>query len=100
MGRGGATSKLFVNSVLNSCSRHGPALGNQAAILTLFYCVFKGAAGTVRGTDDVFNSTAGGLLSGSLYKSAAQTWPTTAKYSVFGGVFVSGVNFALRSGYM
>lgn len=33
--QGGATPKLFVNSVLNSCSRYGPALANQSAIITM-----------------------------------------------------------------
>merc|ERR1712070_17942 len=35
--QGGATKKLFVNSVLNSCSRYGPGMGNQAAIITMYY---------------------------------------------------------------
>ena len=35
--QGGATPKLFLNSVLNSCSRYGPALANQSAIITMYY---------------------------------------------------------------
>merc|ERR1719379_2278885 len=39
--KGGATTKLFVNSVLNSCSQYGPFLGNQSAIITMYYVCFN-----------------------------------------------------------
>ena len=39
--QGGATPKLFLNSVLNSCSRYGPALANQSAIITMYYVPWR-----------------------------------------------------------
>merc|ERR1719511_463248 len=72
--QGGATSKLFVNSVLNSCSRYGPALGNQSAIITMYYVSFNNLISWVRGADDVVNAASAGAFSGALYKAAGRSW--------------------------
>merc|ERR1712113_577736 len=80
--QGGATSKLFVNSVLNSCSRYGPYLGNQSAIITMYYVTFTNLISWIRGADDTLNATSAGAVSGALYKSAARSWEPMAKYSV------------------
>merc|ERR1719482_2325551 len=47
--KGGATSKLFINSVLNSCGRYGPFVGNQAAIITMYYVTFNNLVQWLRG---------------------------------------------------
>ena len=62
--QGGATSKLFVNSVLNSCSRYGPALGNQSAIITMYYVSFNNLISWLRGADDMGNAATSGAQIG------------------------------------
>merc|ERR1719281_1412944 len=94
--QGGATSKLFLNSVLNSCSRYGPALGNQSAIITMYYVTFTNLFSWVRGADDMGNATCAGLASGALYKSAARTWQPVAKYSLGSAVLFSGLDQMMR----
>eukprot|EP00444_Apocalathium_aciculiferum_P025378 CAMPEP_0183433758 /NCGR_PEP_ID=MMETSP0370-20130417/61595_1 /TAXON_ID=268820 /ORGANISM="Peridinium aciculiferum, Strain PAER-2" /LENGTH=220 /DNA_ID=CAMNT_0025620171 /DNA_START=99 /DNA_END=759 /DNA_ORIENTATION=- len=86
--QGGATSKLFLNSVLNSSTRYGPALGNQSAIITMFYVSFHSLISWVRDEDDVLNAASAGMLAGGFYKIAARSWQPVAKYSaVSAGVF-------------
>lgn len=96
LSRGGATTKLRVNSVLNSCSTKGPGLANQAAIMTMFYVGFNNFLGWVRGEEDIYNSTAAGMISGALYKSSGSI-KSLAKYSVAGGVVFSGLDYAFRN---
>lgn len=96
LSRGGATTKLRVNSILNSCSTKGPGLANQAAIMTMFYVGFNNFFGWVRGEEDIYNSTAAGIISGALYKSSAGM-KTLAKYSVAGGLVFSGLDYAFRN---
>eukprot|EP00448_Togula_jolla_P008350 CAMPEP_0170609136 /NCGR_PEP_ID=MMETSP0224-20130122/21959_1 /TAXON_ID=285029 /ORGANISM="Togula jolla, Strain CCCM 725" /LENGTH=204 /DNA_ID=CAMNT_0010934413 /DNA_START=60 /DNA_END=675 /DNA_ORIENTATION=- len=96
--QGGATSKLFVNSVLNSCSRYGPALGNQSAIITMHYVAFNNLISWIRGTDDVGNAVSAGALAGGLYKIAARGWQIKAKYSAASAVLFSGLDFAMEAG--
>eukprot|EP00440_Ansanella_granifera_P056254 gb/GFBE01060971.1/.p1 GENE.gb/GFBE01060971.1/~~gb/GFBE01060971.1/.p1 ORF type:complete len:170 (+),score=30.23 gb/GFBE01060971.1/:1-510(+) len=98
--QGGATPKLFVNSVLNSCSRYGPALGNQSAIITMYYVCFNNIISFVRGADDVGNAAGAGALSGALYKSASRSWQPIAKYSAASCLFFTGLDFAMRGGHI
>eukprot|EP00933_Yihiella_yeosuensis_P065939 TRINITY_DN69961_c0_g1_i1.p1 TRINITY_DN69961_c0_g1~~TRINITY_DN69961_c0_g1_i1.p1 ORF type:complete len:170 (-),score=36.20 TRINITY_DN69961_c0_g1_i1:170-679(-) len=98
--QGGATTKLFVNSVLNSCSRYGPALANQSAIITMYYVCFSNIIGWVRGADDFGNAAAAGACGGALYKSAARSWVPMAKYSASSCVLFTGVDFMMRGGYI
>eukprot|EP00928_Gymnodinium_smaydae_P084616 TRINITY_DN678_c0_g1_i1.p2 TRINITY_DN678_c0_g1~~TRINITY_DN678_c0_g1_i1.p2 ORF type:complete len:171 (+),score=29.20 TRINITY_DN678_c0_g1_i1:88-600(+) len=97
--QGGATSKLLVNSVLNSCSRYGPALGNQSAIITMYYVTFMNLIGWIRGTDDVGNSTAAGVLGGALYKVSARGWQPKAKYAGAAGTLFTALDLGMRQGY-
>mmetsp|Transcript_22130 Transcript_22130/g.33120 ORF Transcript_22130/g.33120 Transcript_22130/m.33120 type:complete len:169 (+) Transcript_22130:3-509(+) len=97
--QGGATSKLFVNSVLNSCSRYGPALGNQSAIITMYYVSFNNLISWIRGTDDVGNAASAGLLAGGLYKAAGRSWQPVAKYSAISAVLFSAVDVGMRGGH-
>lgn len=32
--KGGATPRLFANTMLNSCAAHGPALANRCAVIS------------------------------------------------------------------
>mmetsp|Transcript_147970 Transcript_147970/g.368762 ORF Transcript_147970/g.368762 Transcript_147970/m.368762 type:complete len:169 (-) Transcript_147970:143-649(-) len=98
--QGGATSKLFLNSVLNSSTRYGPALGNQSAIITMFYVSFHGLISWVRGEDDVGNAAAAGLLAGGFYKCAARSWQPPAKYAVVSAGVFSGLDTLVRTGYL
>lgn len=93
--KGGSTTKLRLNSVLNSCSSKGPGLANQAAIMTMFYVGFNNFFGWIRGEEDIFNSTAAGVISGALYKSSAGA-VNAAKYSALGGVVFTGLDYAFR----
>ena len=93
--KGGSTTKLRVNSVLNSCSSKGPGLANQAAIMTMFYVGFNNFFGWIRGEEDMYNSVAAGVISGGLYKSAAGA-AHMAKYSALGGVVFTSLDYAFR----
>ncbi|CAK0875158.1 unnamed protein product [Prorocentrum cordatum] len=97
--QGGATPKLFVNSVLNSSSRYGPALGNQCAVITLFYVTFNNLVSWGRGADDSGNAAVAGGLAGALYKSASRSWQPVAKYSSASAVFFTALDWGTRSGY-
>ncbi|XP_003385589.1 PREDICTED: mitochondrial import inner membrane translocase subunit tim23-like [Amphimedon queenslandica] len=67
----GRTTRLRVNSVLNSCTRRGPFLGNTAAVLALMYSPLCSALAHYRGVDDSINSIAAASITGLLYKSTA-----------------------------
>mmetsp|Transcript_27618 Transcript_27618/g.49952 ORF Transcript_27618/g.49952 Transcript_27618/m.49952 type:complete len:170 (+) Transcript_27618:42-551(+) len=96
--QGGKTPKLFVNSVLNSCSRYGPNLGNQGAVITLYYVCFTNIISMLRGADDVGNAAAAGALGGALYKSFSRSWQSAGKYAVASSVVFTGIDTAMRRG--
>mmetsp|Transcript_44934 Transcript_44934/g.83870 ORF Transcript_44934/g.83870 Transcript_44934/m.83870 type:complete len:170 (-) Transcript_44934:33-542(-) len=96
--QGGATPKLFLNAVLNSCSRYGPALANQSAIITMYYVCLHGFLGFFRTNDDGLNAVGAGAASGALYKVAGRSWQTAAKYSGASCVFFTGIDFLMRTG--
>uniref|UniRef100_A0A7S3TRN0 Mitochondrial import inner membrane translocase subunit tim23 n=1 Tax=Strombidinopsis acuminata TaxID=141414 RepID=A0A7S3TRN0_9SPIT len=98
--QGGATSKLFVNSVLNSCSRYGPTLGNQSAIITMYYVSFHSLISYFRGSDDIGNALSAGAFAGALYKVAARSWQPVGKYAVASMGIFTGLDTLMRGGYM
>mmetsp|Transcript_107680 Transcript_107680/g.207100 ORF Transcript_107680/g.207100 Transcript_107680/m.207100 type:complete len:170 (-) Transcript_107680:78-587(-) len=98
--QGGATPKLFVNSLLNSMSRYGPGMGNQAAIITMYYVCFNNLISWIRGTDDVGNAMSSGAAAGGLYKVAGRSWQAMGKYSAVATVLFTGVDTAMRTGYI
>mmetsp|Transcript_75085 Transcript_75085/g.140060 ORF Transcript_75085/g.140060 Transcript_75085/m.140060 type:complete len:171 (-) Transcript_75085:61-573(-) len=98
--KGGATPKLFVNSVFNSAGRYGPSLGNQSAIITMYYVCLTNIVSWIRGSDDMGNAVTAGALSGALYKSAGRSWPSIARYSAASSVFFTGIDFVMRYGYV
>ncbi len=95
LSKGGATTKLRVNSILNSCSTKGPAIANQAAIMTMFYVGFNNFFGWIRGEEDMYNAGAAGLISGALYKSSHGA-KSIARNSLLGGVVFTGLDYAFR----
>mmetsp|Transcript_59310 Transcript_59310/g.167028 ORF Transcript_59310/g.167028 Transcript_59310/m.167028 type:complete len:170 (+) Transcript_59310:129-638(+) len=97
--QGGATSKLFVNSVLNSSSRFGPALGNQSAIITMYYVTFYNLISWARGADDIGNASSAGFLAGGLYKAAGRSWQAMAKYSAVSTALFTAVDAGMRGGH-
>ncbi|KAF8821673.1 putative mitochondrial inner membrane translocase subunit TIM17 [Cardiosporidium cionae] len=97
--QGGATPKLFVNRVLNSCTTYGPGLANQTAVISLFYYGFNNILRTVRGSDDEIDAAVGGLLAGGLYKITT-SWRSALKYSATACVLFSAVDYGLRRGYI
>jgi import inner membrane translocase subunit TIM23 len=96
LSKGGATTKLRVNAILNSCSTKGPNLANQAAIMTMFYVGFNNLFSWVRGEEDIYNAVSAGALSGALYKSSSGV-KMVAKHSLIGGVVFSGLDYAFRN---
>ncbi|EER15407.1 conserved hypothetical protein [Perkinsus marinus ATCC 50983] len=99
--KGGATSKLRVNAVMNAMSTQGPALANQAAIITMYYVAFNGLVSWARGgKDDQFNALGAGALSGALFKATSGSWIAVAKYSVASAAVFTVVDFAIRNNYI
>lgn len=96
LSKGGATTKLRVNSVLNSCSIKGPGLANQAAIITMFYVGFNNFFGWIRGEEDLYNAGAAGAISGALYKSSSGV-KSIMRHSVLSGVVFTGLDYAFRN---
>lgn len=89
--QGGATPKLRVNAWLNSMSRYGPGMGNQAAIITMYYVCFNNLISWARGTDDVGNAASSGAIAGAMYKVAGRSWQAMGKYSAVATVLFTGV---------
>ncbi|XP_002158574.3 mitochondrial import inner membrane translocase subunit Tim23 isoform X1 [Hydra vulgaris] len=67
----GKTFKLRLNSLLNGCTRRGPFLGNNLAVVALMYGCINAAIETGRGVEDEYNSYASAITAGALFKSTA-----------------------------
>eukprot|EP00731_Ephydatia_muelleri_P003836 Em0002g12a len=63
------TYRLRMNSILNGCTRRGPFLGNNLAVLALMYSSTESLVGHLRGQEDTLNSVAAAAVAGVLYKS-------------------------------
>ncbi|KAF8822693.1 putative mitochondrial inner membrane translocase subunit TIM17 [Cardiosporidium cionae] len=97
--QGGATPKLFVNRVLNSCTAYGPGLANQTAVISLFYYGFNNILRTVRASDDEIDAALSGLLAGGMYKITT-SWRSALKYSTTACAVFTAVDYGLRRGYI
>ncbi|GFE54239.1 ubiquitin-conjugating protein [Babesia ovis] len=99
--KGGATRKLMINSILNTCGTYGPKLGNSAACVTLLYCVMNSTAKLAIGDriDERFVVPIAGFHAGALYKCKG-TWRALAKYSIGSAVAFSAIDYALRNAYI
>eukprot|EP01066_Platyproteum_vivax_P006989 Platyproteum_vivax@DN2623_c0_g1_i2.p1 len=96
--KGGATSKLFINSILNSCGTYGPPFANQAAIITGFYVAFFNLVSWARSADDTLNAAGAGFLAGGLFKITT-SYKAAAKYSAAATVAFTAIDLAMRQGY-
>eukprot|EP01135_Chromosphaera_perkinsii_P002088 Nk52_evm22s217 gene=Nk52_evmTU22s217 len=67
----GKSFNLRVNSILNSCGRRGPLIGNSMGSLAVMYSFIDGVVVKARGEDDMFNTIGSAALTGALYKSTA-----------------------------
>ncbi|XP_065177252.1 uncharacterized protein LOC135807150 [Sycon ciliatum] len=66
------SSKLRLNSVLNSIGRRGPLLANGLGVVVLMYRMTDSAIIKARGNvDDEFNQVGSGALAGVLYRCTA-----------------------------
>ncbi|CEL92352.1 unnamed protein product [Vitrella brassicaformis CCMP3155] len=93
--KGGATSRLFFNSVLNSTSTHGPALANQCAVIAGFYVGFNNLIGWVRGADDIGNAAIAGALAGGLFKITT-SWKAAIRYSLVATGVFTGIDYVFK----
>lgn len=64
-----APPKIKLNTVLNSVTRRGPFLGNNAGVLALGYTCMNAMLAKVRGKRDSANGVLAGVLAGALWKS-------------------------------
>ena len=94
--KGGENRKLFVNSLVNGAVTKGPFLGNQFAVMTMFYVAGYNLINFARGEEDVLNATGAGVISGLLFKSAAG-WKMAGRYGVAGGVVFSGIDWVIKN---
>eukprot|EP00916_Digyalum_oweni_P022812 GHVL01037777.1.p1 GENE.GHVL01037777.1~~GHVL01037777.1.p1 ORF type:complete len:141 (+),score=14.00 GHVL01037777.1:49-471(+) len=97
--KGGATTKLMVNSTVNAISVHGPPLANSAAVITGYYVLFVNIASMLRGTDDTYNSLLGGFAAGGLYK-VTSCYKAAAKYALTSTIIFTGIDAAIRQGWI
>eukprot|EP00397_Hematodinium_sp_SG-2012_P051859 GEMP01061014.1.p1 GENE.GEMP01061014.1~~GEMP01061014.1.p1 ORF type:complete len:164 (+),score=31.12 GEMP01061014.1:191-682(+) len=97
--KGGATPKLVLNSVMNSVGSKGPALANQCAIITMFYCGFNPFIGWMRGEDDQFNAISAGFLSGGLFK-VTTSWKAAGRYGAASCVAFTAIDQGFRAGML
>ncbi|EDO07424.1 mitochondrial import inner membrane Tim17/Tim22/Tim23/Pmp24 family protein [Babesia bovis T2Bo] len=95
--KGGATRKLVINSILNTCGTYGPKLGNGAACITLLYCVMNSSTKFALGDkiDDRLIAPIVGANAGALYKCKG-TWRALAKCSIGSAVAFTAIDYALR----
>ncbi|SAM02920.1 hypothetical protein [Absidia glauca] len=72
--KSGATStnaKVRLNTTLNTITRRGPGLGNSVGVIAMMYNGTTAMIDASRGTHDIFNSIAGGAVSGAIFKCTA-----------------------------
>ncbi|RMZ89507.1 hypothetical protein DV736_g3282, partial [Chaetothyriales sp. CBS 134916] len=64
-----APPKLRINGVLNSMTRRGPFLANNAGVVAMVYNGINSTIGYYRGKHDVANSVVSGALAGMVFRS-------------------------------
>ncbi|MCJ1276477.1 Mitochondrial import inner membrane translocase subunit tim23 [Puttea exsequens] len=80
-----APPKLRLNAVLNSITRRGPFLGNNAGVVAMLYNGINSTIGYYRGKHDSANSILAGAVSGMLFKSTRGFRPMV----ISGGIVAS-----------
>ncbi|KAG2236079.1 hypothetical protein BDF21DRAFT_462667 [Thamnidium elegans] len=63
---GAANMKVRLNTTLNSITRRGPGIGNSLGVIAMLYNGTTSIIDASRGTHDIFNSLAGGAISGAI----------------------------------
>ncbi|KAI8086347.1 Tim17/Tim22/Tim23/Pmp24 family-domain-containing protein [Halteromyces radiatus] len=63
--------KVRLNTTLNTITRRGPGLGNSVGVIAMMYNGTTAMIDASRGTHDIFNSIAGGAISGAIFKCTA-----------------------------
>ncbi|KAI8342989.1 Tim17/Tim22/Tim23/Pmp24 family-domain-containing protein [Chlamydoabsidia padenii] len=63
--------KVRLNTTLNTITRRGPGLGNSVGVIAMMYNGTTALIDASRGSHDIFNSIAGGAISGAIFKSTA-----------------------------
>ncbi|XP_065910216.1 uncharacterized protein [Dysidea avara] len=87
----GESNRLKLNTVINCCTRRGPFLANNLAVLGLIYSTTNHILCRVTEQEDsMINSVAAGTLTGALYKSTAGLRPVLIASSL-GACFVGSI---------
>jgi import inner membrane translocase subunit TIM23 len=98
--RGGETSKLLVNSLVNGSATRGPFLANQFAIMTMFYVANNNIISWLHpgesAADSAVNAASAGALSGALFKSASGNLPLAGRYAVVGAGVFAAIDYVLK----
>jgi import inner membrane translocase subunit TIM23 len=63
--------KVRLNTTLNSITRRGPGVGNSVGVIAMIYNGTTAMIDASRGKHDIFNSLAGGAISGAIFKATA-----------------------------
>ncbi|KAK2195776.1 bifunctional Ubiquitin-conjugating enzyme-RWD-like/Ubiquitin-conjugating enzyme E2/Ubiquitin-conjugating enzyme [Babesia duncani] len=99
--KGGATRKLRINSILNTCSVFGPGVANRTAAVTLLYCTLNNIIKFARNSpdNDPYNAPIAGLAAGAVYKITGPLKKSLA-YSLSSGIIFSAIDLALKKGFI
>ncbi|CCD27357.1 protein transporter TIM23 NDAI_0K01660 [Naumovozyma dairenensis CBS 421] len=62
--------KLQLNTILNSITKRGPFIGNNAGILALSYNLINSSIDSFRGKHDTPGAIAAGAITGAIFKSS------------------------------
>ncbi|KAG8756137.1 Mitochondrial import inner membrane translocase subunit tim23 [Ceratobasidium sp. 428] len=81
-----SSTRLRVNSILNSVTRRGSYFANSAGVIALMYNILNSSIDSWRGKHDAWGSMAAGGLSGAIYKSTAGVRPALAAAGIMTGL--------------
>lgn len=91
--------KLRLNTVLNSVTKRGPFLGNNAGVLAILYNLSCSTIDGVRGKHDGINSVAAGAIAGAFFKSTKGVKQMAYASAIMAGVSSAWVGFKASLGY-
>lgn len=69
--QGPQNMRVRLNTTLNTITRRGPGLGNAVGVIAMMYNGTTALIDYSRGKHDIFNSIAGGAISGAIFRSTA-----------------------------
>ncbi|KAF8603776.1 Tim17-domain-containing protein [Ceratobasidium sp. AG-I] len=81
-----SSTRLRVNSILNSVTRRGSYFANSAGVIALVYNILNSSIDAWRGKHDAWGSMAAGGISGAIYKSTAGVRPALAAAGIMTGL--------------